>query len=123
MLEVINTFSSVSGLLLYGVLFGFIIISYLILALLTWSFIKPLKYLGIPMIIVGIILLIIRSFSSTILKVIAFLIIIPKSIISIIFMPILIMGLIYIALGICFIYIDKKHSKKNISVEENKKIN
>ena len=34
-------------------LIGFIFFSYLIVGLLTWSFIKPLKYLGFPIIIVG----------------------------------------------------------------------
>ena len=38
----------------------FILVSYLLLALLTWSFIKPLKYLGIPFIVVGILTLIAR---------------------------------------------------------------
>ena len=46
----------------------FFILMYLLISLLTWSFIKPLKYLGIPTVLVGILLIIVRLSSSIILN-------------------------------------------------------
>lgn len=36
---------------------AFILVSYILLGLLTWSYIKPLKYIGIPALITGVITL------------------------------------------------------------------
>ncbi len=57
MLEAYNFITGQSIILWF---IAFLILSYLIEALFTWSFIKPLKYLGIPIIIVGIVSLILK---------------------------------------------------------------
>ena len=58
-MEVAYNFLTGPGLILSFI--GFILLSYIILGLLTWSFVRPLKYLGITSIITGFITLTLKG--------------------------------------------------------------
>lgn len=109
----------------------FIIVSYLLIALFTWSIRKPLKYLSIPLIIVGILLLTIRFAGSMIISFLPLEINIPNTIISVILNPFLKSGIYCLLIAILFIIIYILTGKlnkngKNETVEnkqENNQIN
>ena len=65
-MEVVYNFVTGKGLIISIIVF--IILSYLIMALITWSIKKPLKYLGISIIITGIITLIMKYVFSLVIK-------------------------------------------------------
>lgn len=83
----------------------FMIVSYLLIALFTWSIRKPLKYLSIPLIIVGILLLAIRFTGSMIISFLPLEINIPNTIISVILNPFLKSGIYCLLIAILFIII------------------
>ena len=95
-----NLLSMVQGGFLWGIFASLLIVSYLLYALFSWSFIKPCKYIGICSIIVGALLLIIRFASSFVVAALVSDIKIPGSLLGAIFKPFLIMGIIYILVGI-----------------------
>lgn len=82
----------------------FFLVTYLLISLLTCSFIKPLKYLGIPTIIVGVLLIIFRFTSTGIINMIVdeelniIKIILPN-----LLKPMLINGIICLLVGILMI--------------------
>lgn len=95
-----------SGLLwLYFIII--VVIFYAIIALLTWNIKKPLMYLGIPTIIVGIFLIILRFTSSLVLPDKKLLVIFNPAV-----KPLFIMGIICIIIGIAMIVIYKLLNKK-----------
>lgn len=102
---------------LLGILATLLILSYLLYALFSWSFVKPCKYIGICSIIVGILLLIIKFGNSFVIDAVLSDITIPSSLLGTVFKPFLIMGIIYILLGIALLVVQnfyyKKKSKKN----------
>lgn len=95
----------------------FIVIMYLLISLLTWSFIKPLKYLSIPTILVGILLIIIRLSSSIITNLIDADISFIKNLLPLVLKPLLTNGIVCTLIGITmlmvYIIINKKMKIKN----------
>lgn len=83
----------------------FMIVSYLLIALFTWSIRKPLKYLSIPLTIVSILLLAIRFTGSMIISFLPLEINIPNTIISVILNPFLKSGIYCLLIAILFIII------------------
>lgn len=110
------------GSIFWAILAGFIVISYLLLCLMTWSFYKPLKYLGIPVIGTGTILLIIRFLPSIILNFFNFDAKIIKTLLPSLLKPVLIKGILCIVIGtgmiVIYGFINKK-IKKNDSQQVN----
>lgn len=102
----------------------FMIVSYLLIALFTWSIRKPLKYLSIPLIIVGILLLAIRFAGSMIISFLPLEINIPNTIISVILNPFLKSGIYCLLIAILFIIIyiltDKFNKNGKNETVENK---
>lgn len=97
-----------SGLLwIYFILM--ITIFYGICALLTWSFLKPLKLLGIPSIIAGIILVILR-FGLEKISVNSFI----DNLLPSLLQPLLVIGLTCITIGIMMLVAKKLLDKKNV---------
>ena len=113
--ELINIINLLNkNLILYLIIF--IILFYLVISLFTWSFIKPLKYLGISNIIVGILIIIIRFLLNSIINIALpdyikiFDIILPT-----IVKPLLISGIICIIIGIIMLiinYLINKYKRK-----------
>lgn len=98
----------------------FILLSYLLISLLTWSFHKPLKYFSISFIIVGITMIIFRFILPLIITTLATdSINIPSSISSTLLNPLLKSGIISIIIGIIFMvaykFIKKLPNNKDIS--------
>ena len=95
------------------------ILFYLLISLMTWSFLKPLKYLGIPTIIAGSLFISIRFISSFIINLIPNMSIM-KYILPGMLKPILIMGICLLIFGILMfvIYIlINKYAKKSIDTK------
>ena len=89
--------------LIIGII-AFVIFSYFFIALLTWSLIKPLKYLSTSFFIIGIIILIFRfTFPTIITSVLQNELNIPSTILNVILNPFLRSGIICIIIGILFI--------------------
>lgn len=89
--------------LIIGII-AFVIFSYFFIALLTWSLIKPLKYLSTSFFIIGIIILIFRfAFPIIITSVLQNELNIPSTILNVILNPFLRSGIICIIIGILFI--------------------
>ena len=103
----------------------FFVFSYLLVALLTWSFVKPFKYLSISFIVVGVFVLIFRlsipSISSLILA--SENINLPTFLLPTLLKPFLNAGLISIFVGILFIgfyiFINKVMKKDNTDNTDN----
>lgn len=101
----------------------FFLISYLLISLLTWSFIKPLKYLGIPTILVGVLLIIVRFTSNIIITLInsdelnMIKVILPN-----LLKPMLINGIICVLIGIGMVVgyslINKRIENKDDGVKD-----
>lgn len=90
-----------SNFIIYLVLF--IIIFYLLISLLTWDIIKPLKYLGISNIVVGVIIIIIRFILNEVVTLVPDYIKFVETILPTILKPILISGILCILFGIIMI--------------------
>lgn len=88
-----------------------IVVFYLIIALTTWDIKKPLIYLGIPSLLVGVILSVIR-FLPNIIPIKNSILIILNSLIK----PLLITGIMCIIIGIIMVILykilEKKHKEK-----------
>lgn len=102
---------------------AFIIFSYLLIALLTWSLTKPLKYLSIPFIIIGIIILIFRFSVPVIITAIPQNELnMPNTIINTLLSPFLKSGIICLLAGILsmtlYIVIGKLTNNKTIKKED-----
>lgn len=82
---------------------GIFVVFYLLVSLLTWSFIKPLKYLGIPTIIVGILFIIIRFVPNALLTLVDENINFIKGLLPSILKPVLINGLVCLIVGVLMI--------------------
>ena len=107
---------------LFGILVAVLVISYLLFALFTWNFIKPCKYIGVSSIVVGCLLLVIRFANSFVLDLVVPDISIPNSVLSTVFKPLLIMGIIYIFVGIALIVLQHLYfKKKNTNINKGKK--
>lgn len=107
---------------------AFIIFSYLLIALLTWSLTKPLKYLSIPFIIIGIIILILRFCLPLIITIIPENTVnVPNSLVNVILNPFLKSGIICLLIGIIFmivyILIGKFTKEKTANKEKIKSVN
>lgn len=98
---------------IFFVIFGiFIIITFLLISFLTFSFVKPLLYLGIPTLISGVIFIIIR-FSATFIislfgNTIKFINIVLPSILK----PVLVNGILLLIIGIIMIIVYSLINKK-----------
>lgn len=95
----------------------FFVLMYLLISLLTWSFIKPLKYLGVPTILVGILLIVIKLLSRVIANGFG----LESGIINLlplILKPLLIYGIVCTCIGILMIVlyriINKKQKNKEV---------
>lgn len=91
----------------------FFVLMYLLISLLTWSFKKPLKYLGIPTIGVGVVFIIIRFLSVVIVGLVddkmAFVRLLLPSMLS----PMLLNGILCTVIGIAMIVVYKLLNKKD----------
>lgn len=107
MLEIPNEIQTVLKILDNGMIWVYMTIfftlMYLLISLLTWNFIKPLKYLGIPTTLVGLLLIIIRLLSSSIISKIDADIELIIGLLPLILKPILINGIIFMIIGILMI--------------------
>ena len=99
----------IKGPYLWLILSGFVVIIYLLLSLINKSFQKPLKSLGIAIIISGILFIVLRFLTPTLVDFIfeeyANMI---KTLIPIILQTITTIGIIYILIGILSLVIYKK---------------
>ena len=101
------------NLILYLIIF--IILFYLLISLCTWSFIKPLKYLGISNIVVGIVIIIIRFLLNSIISLLPDYIKIFEIILPSIVKPLLLSGILCSCIGIFMLiinYLINKYRKK-----------
>lgn len=94
----------------------FFIVMYLLISLLTWSFIKPLKYLGIPTMISGMLLIVIRLLARTIINLFDLKINFINNLLPVILKPLLIYGIICTIIGILMIITYKIINKKKKEV-------
>lgn len=97
---------------------GFSIIMYLLISLLTWSFIKPLKYLGIPTLLVGLLLVVIRLASSFILDFVNIDIAVVNNILPIIIKPLLTNGIMCSSIAILMLLLYSLLNKKERNTDE-----
>lgn len=109
-MEISNIVTYVQNGALYGALAAFLVVSYLLYALFNWSFVKPLKSIGICSIIVGILLLVVRFGNKIVLSLIDFNI--PSSVVGAILKPFLVMGIILVLVGILLIVLKHTICKK-----------
>ena len=114
------------GLIIFFI--AFVIFSYLLIALLTWSLTKPLKYLSIPFIIIGIIILIIRFCLPFIITIMPENTVnVPSSLVNVMLNPFLKSGIICLLAGILsmtlYILIGKFTKKKTANKEKIKSVN
>lgn len=113
-MEINRVLSFVQNGALIWVFAVFLVISYLLFALSNWSFVKPCKYIGICSIIVGVIFLMIKFSNFVVIDLVISNISIPSSLIASFFKPILIMGIVYIFIGIGLIILHNLYyMKKN----------
>lgn len=109
--------SILSGGMIWIYIGIFFLLTYLFISLLTWSFLKPLKYVGIPTALVGLLFLIIRMSLSSVLGFFVEGESIIKVILPSMLRPILINGLICLGLGVLmvviYIIINNKRRNKN----------
>lgn len=103
----------------------FLVIMYLLVAFFTWSFKKPLKYLGIPTIIVGFLFIIMRFATTFFTRFIPDSFGFFKNLIPTLFKPMLIDGIICFVIGILMVVgyclINKKRvTETSLPVEEEK---
>lgn len=106
--------------------FLFVLVSYIIVGLLTWSFIKPLKYLGIPTICVGSLFLFIRLFAGIASEILGERISAIGIILPAVLKPVLLNGIICLTLGIAmiitYVIITKTMKKKNSDIPQNNQV-
>ena len=111
-IEFIKIFDS--KLILVGVVLSF----YLIVGLLTWSFIKPLKYLGIPTIIAGIFTIILRFILPVIARIMFSDVMIISKVLPALLGPLLETGVVVFVIGIIMLvtnyFITRKLENKNV---------
>ena len=100
----------------------FLIFTYLLISLLTWSLLKPLKYLGIPTIVTGVLFLIVRLLSSVIVGLFSIEFPVIKVVLPSILKPVLISGLLCMIIGIVmivlYVVINNHLKNKNQSTEQ-----
>lgn len=121
-----NVLAILSSRAIFGALIVILVVSYLLYALFTWSFVKPCKFIGVSSIIAGCLLLIVRFGNSFVIDSILSDVKVPGSLLAVIFKPILIMGIIYIVVGIGLIVVQNIYFKNKKTVkakEEPKKTN
>ena len=113
--ELINIINLLNAnLILYLVIF--IILSYILISFFTWSFIKPLKYLGISNIVVGVIVIIIRFLLNIIDVFVPDYIKIVEIVLPTIVKPLIVSGIVAIISGILMLvvnYLINKYKEKN----------
>lgn len=116
--EVVSLFANGMIWIYVGIFF---VLTYLFISLLTWSFIKPLKYVGIPTLIVGLLFISIRASSNVLVNIFVEGDNLINTLMPSLLKPILINGLICFLVGlgmiVGYIFINKK--TKNKEVEEN----
>ena len=94
----------------------FIIAFYLMISFFTWSLLKPLQYLGISNIVIGIVIIIIRLLLNAITTLLPDYIKIVETILPTALKPLLISGMLCITFGIIMIvvyYLINKYKNKN----------
>lgn len=107
---IVNTLNIIKGPYLWLIMLIFSVFIYLLLSLVNKNFKKPLRYLGITIIISGVLFIILRFLSPTLIKYIF------EENVNIvkIFMPRILktitnIGIIYIIIGVILIIIHKKN--------------
>lgn len=103
--EMMNLLSFLSGRMILLYIALFVIVMYLIISLLTWSFLKPLKYLGIPTLCVGILFIFARFFSTIMIDLLNIKINIIKTLLPSMLSPVLINGILCTVLGLIMIIV------------------
>lgn len=110
-LNIMDKIYEISPYMIYIIVIGYVVISYLLLALLNWNFITPFKEIGLSLLFNGIIELVIRFILLPLIpfnKVFSN----PDVVINIIAKPLLIIGIVCIVLGIILIVINAINKKK-----------
>lgn len=115
--------NTISSTLIIYIFIGFIIFTYLLLSLLNWSFVKPLKFMGISSIIVGAIVSSLRLFSGLLTGLIKDIIPLPEIILIGVLKPVLIIGITEIVLGILLLALGIKFDKKIIKQQKKLTVN
>lgn len=110
LIDILNVFNE--NIVIYLILV--FVFSYLIISLLTWSFIKPLKYLGISNIVVGIIVVMIRFLLNFIGNFVPDYIKLIEVILPSILKPLLMTGIICVIVGIILLIINYLINKYKI---------
>ena len=114
----------ISGGAIYIAFASIVVVSYLLLALFNWSFVKPAKYIGVSLIIVGILLLIVRFGGVYALDLVGedlLPIAVPDALVGVILKPLLIIGIAYIPVGALLIFADHLYYKKKNNKKQTKK--
>lgn len=116
-MELTNIFEIVNFNNILLALLAFFVFSYLLLALFNLSFMKPFKYMGICLIVVGCYLLIIR-FTLPIVVPALSTFKVPNTFVNVFLKPCLIYGFGSIIIGILFIIIQNLYYKnKKVEAE------
>lgn len=113
-MEISNFIPLFIGVKVYIILIAFVVFSYLFLAVLNWSFIKPLKYMGVSIIIVGIVLFLLSFIFPTIIDLIIDSLKIPIDVVLYILKPITYIGIAYFVIGIIMLVIPKLLKNKKV---------
>ena len=102
------------------VLLIFLVVFYLLISLLTWDFKKPLFYLGISNVVVGIVVIIIRFLLNGVTNFIPSYITFVDDILPTVLKPLLISGIVCLGIGILMIiiyYVILKIKNKKVEVK------
>jgi len=122
MQQVLSVLSNINVIALIISFIVIFIVFYGLISLLTWNLLKPLKYLGIPTLVVGIIILITRFTSSFIINSLAsefgsFI----KDLFPLAFSPLQNIGIIFFILGLLMIIIYAVINNNKNKIDNNEK--
>lgn len=120
--KVISIIKFIQSKYMYIFIMCFIIINYLLISLLTWSFHKPLRYLSIPTMLTGITLIVTIFLPSLLINILN--VNLPfnlEPIIKVLLNPLLIPGILLTIIGVVMIVlyniINKKEEQLNLSIK------
>ena len=119
--EIMKLLEIINGKMILVYVAIFIVAMYLIISFFTWSFIKPLKYLGIPTLISGIVFTIIRFIPNAFINLIEAEYSFIKIILPSMLKPILINGILCILTGVVMIVLYSlinKSKKESIIIDK-----
>lgn len=113
--EVIKMILKIDDVMIWVYMGLFILLMYLVIGLLTWSIIKPLKYLGIPTLITGILFIIIRFIPNIVISILDVKISVIKAVLPSVLKPIFIYGISSLLIGLVMIILYNLFTKKAVN--------